>query len=144
MDYFITDGSRIIQPASSEFTQVLRENTQIEIVKKLAFLLAEEATQIWHLGDGHGGFVQQIIAETFDNLGLETQRPSTENKTNRKSISQGLRRSVYERDEYGCVTCQARKDLSVDHIIPVVKGGTNDLDNLQTLCRSCNSKKGTK
>jgi 5-methylcytosine-specific restriction protein A len=31
--------------------------------------------------------------------------------------------------------------LSVDHIIPKARGGTNDRDNLQTLCHKCNSGK---
>lgn len=56
---------------------------------------------------------------------------------------------VYKRDHYRCVHCGTdgttdRNDLTVDHIIPVIAGGTNALHNLQTLCRVCNSKKGTK
>lgn len=34
-------------------------------------------------------------------------------------------------------------NMQIDHIIPVHLGGTNELDNLQLLCRSCNVKKGT-
>jgi 5-methylcytosine-specific restriction protein A len=143
MHYFTTDGSQI-EPDNTHFNSLVREQTQIEIVKKLAFLLAEESEQIWHLGDGYGGYVKNILEVTFENLGLQTEPQTSPNKTNRKSISQGKRREVYERDEYCCVTCGARKDLSVDHIIPVVKGGTNDIHNLQTMCMPCNLKKGTK
>jgi len=40
-----------------------------------------------------------------------------------------------------CPRCGKQNILTVDHIIPLSKGGTNYLDNLQPLCRSCNSSK---
>ena len=49
---------------------------------------------------------------------------------------------VYMRDGFRCRSCGATTDLTVDHIVPLVRGGTNELRNLQTLCRSCNSRKG--
>ncbi len=67
------------------------------------------------------------------------------NKGYRKqSIPRGLRTQVFERDEYRCVTCGDYHNLTVDHVVPESKGGPTELDNLQTMCRSCNSKKGTR
>lgn len=43
--------------------------------------------------------------------------------------------------EFGCVVCNR---LTIDHITPIHRGGTNEISNLQFLCRSHNSKKGTK
>lgn len=45
-----------------------------------------------------------------------------------------------------CAACGANDTnrLEIDHIIPKARNGGNNLDNLQVLCRSCNSSKGTK
>lgn len=67
-------------------------------------------------------------------------------KKSRKQISSRLRVQVLDRDNSTCQLCGATLNdgvkLHVDHIIPVSKGGTNDLDNLQTLCEQCNLGKG--
>lgn len=52
------------------------------------------------------------------------------------------RSAVLKRDGHKCRRCRSTKNLSVDHIVAVYNGGDNSLDNLQTLCRSCNSSKG--
>ena len=52
--------------------------------------------------------------------------------------------SVYARDNGSCVHCGATELLSIDHIHPWSKGGAHEMDNFQTLCRSCNSKKGAR
>ena len=40
-----------------------------------------------------------------------------------------------------CVVCGSAENLEIDHIIPVSRGGTNDRENLQLLCRTCNRSK---
>ena len=59
--------------------------------------------------------------------------------------SPGNRRLLYGRQSGNCAGCgvhfQAR-NLEVDHIIAVSKGGTDHLENLQLLCGSCNRIKG--
>jgi len=44
---------------------------------------------------------------------------------------------VLERDDQSCVSCGDSTDLVVHHIIPRSGGGTNELENLATLCSDC-------
>lgn len=58
------------------------------------------------------------------------------------ALPEPLRWQVWERDGYQCLHCGSRQSLTVDHIQPWQMGGDKlDPENLQTLCRSCNSVK---
>jgi len=43
-----------------------------------------------------------------------------------------------------CFYCKKPKKLTVDHDIPLSRGGTDDIENILPSCRSCNSKKNNK
>jgi 5-methylcytosine-specific restriction endonuclease McrA len=43
-----------------------------------------------------------------------------------------------------CLACGQEKPLTVDHVIPLSVGGSNNISNLQPLCFSCNSRKKDK
>lgn len=48
---------------------------------------------------------------------------------------------------YTCLCCGKREPeikLEADHIVPVFRGGTSDIDNIQPLCTCCNRNKRTK
>ena len=47
--------------------------------------------------------------------------------------------------KYRCVNCNrwfSKSDIDVDHRIPKKQGGTDDLWNLQAMCKHCNRSKG--
>jgi 5-methylcytosine-specific restriction endonuclease McrA len=55
------------------------------------------------------------------------------------------RTNVYARDEYRCQYCCmvfSEKDLTLDHVIPVVRGGKKTWENIVTACIQCNQRKG--
>ena len=103
----------------------------------------------------------------YQKLRRERNGGYTENERNRRRIAQQRRRALdpektraekqlrrlgYNREsrEYAklllkglCAYCPAQAD-TIDHIIPLAKGGTHDWFNLAPACRSCNAKKGTK
>lgn len=43
-----------------------------------------------------------------------------------------------------CANCKSGLDLTMDHVMPLSKGGSNTIDNIQVLCRACNASKGNK
>jgi len=68
----------------------------------------------------------------------------TKNGLSNNWISIKRRLEIYTRDGFKCLICGVIDNLTLDHVIPRSKGGSNDSSNLQTLCNRCNSKKGIK
>jgi len=61
-----------------------------------------------------------------------------------KHFTRNLRASrnrIYKRDGYQCVYCGSHRNLTLDHVIPKSRGGTNEWTNLVTSCQKCNLKK---
>ena len=81
------------------------------------------------LKSGSGGSCQPIIK-----LRLRPQ--------GRAAIPTRIRDQVFSRDGGACLLCQSTESLSLDHVIPWSHGGSDSVDNLRLLCRSCNSRRG--
>jgi 5-methylcytosine-specific restriction endonuclease McrA len=66
-------------------------------------------------------------------------------KKARQKIGKLEVRAVVERANGACEACGKTvadgAKLEVDHLIPLCQNGTNDIDNLQLLCRDCNAVK---
>lgn len=69
--------------------------------------------------------------------------------SNGGKISEAVKLELIAKQGDSCNFCgeeilaKSRK-ISFDHIIPFVRGGSGDISNLQILCRSCNTIKGTR
>ena len=68
------------------------------------------------------------------------------NKPNRKvkrNVSESKKKFIASNQKWRCSHCQNLLDntYEVDHIIALYRGGTNDLNNLEALCRNCHGKK---
>lgn len=67
----------------------------------------------------------------------------------RKAVPTSIKNAVFARDRGKCASCQTNITLEllatahIDHIVPLARGGSNDLLNLQLLCSDCNLRKST-
>jgi len=88
-------------------------------------------------GQGDGGLIHLVFNYAVTSKHNRRRKPTVRNY---KTIFNKL----LHKYNFSCVHCGTKENLSIDHIKPVSKGGTDDIDNLQILCKSCNSKKGAK
>ena len=103
------------------------------------------------------GIVTWVVASSWihgysKNARSKTNRPAgftypVRIPAERQPLPRGVKERLYRAWGGRCAGCRdvfrQIGNLQVDHIRPVALGGTNDLYNLQLLCRSCNEKKGT-
>lgn len=103
------------------------------------------AQEIKHLkGAPLHNLYRYIYGEIDDGLLSDIYKFKDERECTYNYIPSKLRWDVYERDNFTCQVCGSRRYLSIDHIYPKSKGGKTTMENCQTLCQHCNSKKGTK
>ncbi|MBU0458593.1 HNH endonuclease [Patescibacteria group bacterium] len=68
----------------------------------------------------------------------------SESTARSRNINNKKRLKILKRDNYKCIICgrspatHAGIFLHIDHIQPFSKGGSNEIDNLRTLCHKCN------
>lgn len=88
---------------------------------------------------GLGAFVAMFYQDGF--IYPERMRMSESNP-----IEWGKRKGiVFARDNYTCIYCGKRgAKMEVDHKIPFIRGGSDEIDNLVTSCVRCNRQKKDK
>jgi hypothetical protein len=108
----------------------------------------DDYPHLWHNGDGYGGYVRMALEDAFFEFNFprppERSHEEREGRRNRAPISRTKLIAVMKKSDSRCVNCASDVDLQIDHILPHSRGGTNDLSNLQMLCRDCNLSKGAK
>jgi hypothetical protein len=62
----------------------------------------------------------------------------------RRTMNKAVAKSILQKYNFQCAKCGTAERLQVDHIVPVAKGGRDEMANLQILCQPCNVRKGTK
>ncbi len=54
------------------------------------------------------------------------------------------RREVLRRDNHACQYCGSNKHLTLDHVIPLSRGGQHSWDNVVAACVKCNQRKSNR
>jgi len=132
---------------SKELLAAIDEDLELLLESYLPALLK---SHLYEGGSG-GGESESIKLEignwVLSRLGYPTyiehpQKPKRQKS--QPSPKRDYRQIVFERDGYKCVKCGDDENLTADHIIPISKGGKTNMENLRTLCKSCNSSKGNR
>ena len=91
----------------------------------------------WLADDGrlYHDTIAERVQQMLDSRGVDRTRQDARQKMLEK---------VRERDGRACVYCAHTKYLTLDHLLPISRGGDNDERNLAMACRPCNSKKGAR
>lgn len=75
---------------------------------------------------------------------------SEQHQKKEKAKAKELRKSLWWRQVVGkglCYHCENNfkpEELTMDHLIPIVRGGMSNKKNCVPSCKDCNSKKGNK
>ena len=124
--------------------EIAAEEKAVSDIKRMAIENIDALTMLWNRGNGCGGGILDMIACEIGKRSPSDPVARNSRINPKQPIRAEIRTRVFERDAYRCVFCNSHIDLTVDHIKPECKGGTLDFENLQTLCRPCNSSKGSK
>lgn len=73
----------------------------------------------------------------------QQRRRQLEQEAPGRGVTMADREAIFERDGWTCQRCGSTEYLTLDHVIPLSRGGRHDPDNLCCLCWSCNVRKGT-
>lgn len=88
-------------------------------------------TRAWHIRNPHKSSEYHTRYRTR----------KAQNGGNHTAIEFGVLCKKYGNE---CLACGIGGKLTVDHVVPIAKGGTNDISNIQPLCMSCNASKQDK
>ena len=94
---------------------------------------------------GHRRQDDSLLHQRIDRLARRIEVLEAALKRKRSALRGAVREMVYGRDGDRCRYCGGAltgDSRTVDHVVPVSRGGTNQLANLVTACRRCNRMKG--
>ncbi|MDY6992470.1 MAG: HNH endonuclease [Pseudomonadota bacterium] len=133
----MTTATEILRQSVVVFSKNYLPINQINIKRAVTLLVAGKAEPL-HLNNGRSipihapscvYFVPTHIRLTINHIEKSWRVPSVS------------RREILRRDKHTCQYCGATKQLTLDHVIPLSKGGKHTWNNVVTACERCNNRK---
>ena len=138
--------NKVIKDDEQYYDYMHKQRLESKFMQSKFFEMIEEyhdvLSHMWNDFGDNGNHMTLLIEKAVSIKVNAKETAST--KAKRRKISNSKKKAVFENDKYRCVKCDSYIDLTIDLIIQIINGGSNDLDNLQTLCKQCNSSKCAK
>ena len=134
--------SSILQNTVVVFSKNYLPVSRIPMKRAIVLLVTGQAEPI-DLGDYAPGS-SQVWEVNSPNLVLQVPehiRLTIGNPERHWKVPPVNRRGVLQRDNHTCQYCSSKKHLTLDHVIPRLKGGQHTWENVVAACSSCNGRK---
>lgn len=130
-----------ILPPVSDLSFYLRMKPQRVAALIAQLVSAKLLDRVGETYEPHNWGGRQYISDSTERVKRHREKRAAAGLARQWQPSKELRKEVYVRDNYECVYCGSPDDLTIDHKVPEFRGGSHDVTNLQTACRSCNASK---
>ena len=101
----------------------------------------------WHCKRCHKTLVSVTVRGKPDYYNRKSREAQRIRRAVPGNITEAERQALFDKYEHKCLCCKRPEgvvELTIDHVIPLSRGGENTLENAQVLCRGCNAVKGDK
>jgi hypothetical protein len=85
----------------------------------------------------------EFTNQSFSHLIKQLKKRFLETRIARHQPTKEERQRIFDKADGCCQLCskELKKKFDIDHIIPLAEGGSNDMSNLQVLCKKCHFEK---
>lgn len=146
-DHFKETGKNLLSGYINMLTWHDPAYTEYVSVKQIPFKERYEAVvsieEVKNLSIINDDFAEEAI-QNIINSEVGLVEPTRRYKAQKYIQRESIREEVFVRNGRKCLNCGTSENIAIDHIKPISEGGLDTIDNLQPLCQSCNSSKGSK
>tara|TARA_B110000444_G_scaffold4800_1_gene4498 strand:- start:7761 stop:8342 length:582 start_codon:yes stop_codon:yes gene_type:complete len=95
------------------------------------------------IGDSINSNYKPVNQNQYTNLTSQQKKILTGSKSTKRSVSETKKKYVAASQNWQCKHCKIKLPawFEVDHVTKLEYGGSNDVENLEALCRDCHGKK---